>query len=285
MSKRSERREAERAARKLAQLLRTNSSSEPTACGVACQQSGQQPPAAMQIVTAPETTEADLLARAQAFFERPVAESTPSQAQIDANRMNAQHSTGPVTAAGKAASSRNRTVHGLTAEVSGSPFTVLPGEDQALYNANLAGYKAEWKPTTATELDLVQRLCTHAWLRDRAQRLQDNRLALGLNTPQDYKQFEVLGRYYATHLRAYNKAFADLVRLKRFQMSQKKDEALLERRAQDAQIRFESQKRKAEEHAAKMETIRLKQEAQKQRNERVKVTQTSVNQSAPAAGH
>ena len=136
------------------------------------------------------------------------------------------------------------------------------------------------EPTTATELDLVQRLCTHAWLRDPAQRLQDVYLPLGLTTPQEYKQFEVLGRYYTTHLRAYNKAFADLMRLKRFQMSQRKDEALLERRAQDTQIRFESQKRKTEEHAAKMETIRIKQEAQKQRKHRIKATETTAETAA-----
>ena len=66
-------------------------------------------------------------------------------------------------------------------------------------------------------------------------------------------------------------------------MSQRKDEAMLERRAQDAQIRFESQKRKAEEHAAKMETVRLKQEAQKQRNSRVKVASPVVETTETAA--
>ena len=39
-----------------------------------------------------------------------------TQAQIDANRQNAQHSTGPVTEAGRAAVSQNRTTHGLTGE-------------------------------------------------------------------------------------------------------------------------------------------------------------------------
>jgi hypothetical protein len=126
-------------------------------------------------------------------------------------------------------------------------------------------------------------MATHAWLRHRAQRLQDEKLAQGMNQMQDYKQIDVLARYYNTHLRAYNKAFADLVRLKRFQMSQKKDEALLERRAQDVQIRFESQKRKAEEHAAKMESIRLKQEAQKQRNSRSKVTPSAPETPVPVA--
>ncbi len=210
--------------------------------------------------------------QSQATAAQPSAETpTASHAQITANQANAQLSTGPVTAEGKAISSRNHTTHGLTSEVTGKAFRVLRGEDQAEFDRSLAAYQAEWKPITETERDLVQRLATHAWLRDRALRIQDSRLSLGLNSPQDCKQFEVYGRYYNSHLRAYNKAFADLMRLRSFQMRQKKDEAMLERRGQDAQIRFESQKRKAEEHAVKMETIRLKQEAQRQRNSRLKV--------------
>ena len=47
-----------------------------------------------------------------------------TQAQIDANRRNAQLSTGPKTPEGKATSSQNATQHGLT-----SQRVVLPDED------------------------------------------------------------------------------------------------------------------------------------------------------------
>ena len=51
-----------------------------------------------------------------------------TEAKIEANRANAQHSTGPRTEEGKAASSRNALKHGLTS------FTVLlPTEDPAEY--------------------------------------------------------------------------------------------------------------------------------------------------------
>ena len=40
---------------------------------------------------------------------------TPTEAQVNANRENAKKSTGPRTAEGKAASSRNRLLHGLRA--------------------------------------------------------------------------------------------------------------------------------------------------------------------------
>jgi hypothetical protein len=50
-----------------------------------------------------------------------------TQAQIDANRRNAQHSTGPKTEAGKAKSSRNATRFGLFA----TNACILPGEQEA----------------------------------------------------------------------------------------------------------------------------------------------------------
>ena len=175
--------------------------------------------------------------------------------------------TAPTSQEGKAISSRNHTQHGLTVSVGSGPFKVLPGEDQSDYDNCLLAFKAEWQPATATELDLVERMATYSWLRCRAQRLQDERIAKGMHEMQDYKQFEILSRYHTTHMRAFNKAFADLMRLRTFQMRQKKDEAMLARHAQQMEIRFESQKRKAVEHAAKMETIRLRQEAQKQRNQ------------------
>jgi hypothetical protein len=163
----------------------------------------------------------------------------------------------------------------------GAGYKVLPNESQSQYDSALAIYIKEWNPTTATEFDLVERMATHAWLRHRAQRLQDAIAAQDLTDTKNQKQFQIYGRYYTTHLRSYNKAFADILRLKRFQTTQKKDEAMLERRAQDARFRFESQKRKAEEHAAKIESLRLKLEAQKQRNQRTR-TASPAPEATPA---
>ena len=49
-------------------------------------------------------------------------------AQFAANQANAQHSTGPLTDQGKAASARNRLNHGFR-----SSTVLLPGDDRAEY--------------------------------------------------------------------------------------------------------------------------------------------------------
>ena len=220
-------------------------------------------------------------ARKQSLAEAPPA---VSQAQLTANRANAQLSPGPITPEGKAISARNHTTHGLTCDTAG-PFRVLPGEDQAAYDESLAGFTAEFNPVTETERDLVERLATHRWLRRRALRLQNELLehGNGLSDPRDFKEFQLYDRYSAAHQRAFSKALAEIMRLRTFQMRQKKDEALLQRNAEltavRIQIRFESQKMKAEAHAVKMEIAHLRQEALKQRTQRFQKPQTA----APAA--
>ena len=56
--------------------------------------------------------------------------SKPSPAAAQANRLNAQSSTGPRTAAGKAASAKNALTHGLT-----SKQVVLDTEDASAFDS------------------------------------------------------------------------------------------------------------------------------------------------------
>ena len=53
-----------------------------------------------------------------------------SEKQLEANRRNAQQSTGPKTTEGKAQSSRNNLRHGLTGQIS-----LLPTEDREAHDA------------------------------------------------------------------------------------------------------------------------------------------------------
>lgn len=67
-------------------------------------------------------------------------------AQIDANRRNAQRSTGPRTAQGKAASSRNATTFGLF-----SKHLLLPDEDPAELDAVRGGIFRRLQPVGMLE--------------------------------------------------------------------------------------------------------------------------------------
>jgi hypothetical protein len=91
-----------------------------------------------------------------------------SPAQITANRVNAQFASGPKTAEGKSASSRNATRHGLSA----ATFHVLLHEDQTEFDQLTAGLKAEHQPATLYESFLVEQLSRTWWLLSRAQRLE-----------------------------------------------------------------------------------------------------------------
>jgi hypothetical protein len=87
---------------------------------------------------------------------------TPSQAQIDANRRNAEKSTGPRTAAGKASSSRNRLLHGLRAQ----KHLVLD-EDPDDFLDLLADLQDRFQPSGDGEDRIVMRIAAAQWRLDR----------------------------------------------------------------------------------------------------------------------
>ncbi len=86
-------------------------------------------------------------------------------AQIDANQLNAQSSTGPTSEEGKQASSQNRTTHGLCHNH--TCFYLLAGEDPQKYSELYTSLKEEHQPQTETERILVRHLAQHEWLRTR----------------------------------------------------------------------------------------------------------------------
>ncbi|MBK9171349.1 MAG: hypothetical protein IPM24_28380 [Bryobacterales bacterium] len=91
-----------------------------------------------------------------------------TETQIAANRRNAQHSTGPRTPEGKAASSRNAAVAGLF-----SRHLVLTGvEDPAEFKALLDGLLEDFQPQTAHQQILVTRYARQLWLSQRIARME-----------------------------------------------------------------------------------------------------------------
>ncbi len=131
----------------------------------------------------------------------------PSRAEI--NRANSQHSTGPVTVEGKLASSRNSLKHGLA-----SGQVILPGEDPSAFESLLTALVDEHQPSGPTQELLINEMAQSYWLSQRALRLQNECFtAEGV----DDKRLSLYMRYHTTHQRAFHKALAALLKLKKEQ--------------------------------------------------------------------
>ena len=167
-----------------------------------------------------------------------------SEARAQANRQNAQHSTGPTTPAGVAASSQNRTVHGL-ARHNGS-FRLLPMEKRDKYEALQTELSDEHQPTTPTEAILVNSMAEPLWLSQRSQSLQETCIDFMTGQIKDAKMFSLYLRYQTTHTRAFHKSLNDLIKLR------------AEKRK--AEVGFEAQNRKAEEIRIKNEQHEMKKQ-------------------------
>jgi hypothetical protein len=81
-----------------------------------------------------------------------------TQKQIEANRRNAEKSTGPRTPEGKAAVRLNALRHGMRART-----VVLPGEDRQEFERLCDVLEAEWQPRTATELFYLEQMAVSQW--------------------------------------------------------------------------------------------------------------------------
>ena len=150
-------------------------------------------------------------------------------AQIAANRLNAQKSSGPKSLGGQVRSSFNGLRHGLYAR-----DVVLPGEDRAAYEDLLENLGRDLKPEGLMEEQLVQSICDLWWRLGRTAAIE-----AGLLNPDwsedpragrrvsgggplvdafrvaidDTKTLDLLGRYEARLQRALTRNLASLERL------------------------------------------------------------------------
>ncbi len=90
-----------------------------------------------------------------------------SQKRIDANRRNAQRSTGPRTPEGKSRSRFNGLRHGLAATV-----RVLPGEDPAAFQARVDAVVESFAPQNQVQVNLLERVAATTWSLERATRAE-----------------------------------------------------------------------------------------------------------------
>ena len=139
--------------------------------------------------------------------------TTSSDRRIEANRRNAQLSTGPRTPEGKARAAQNRLTHALT-----SPnHNILPGEDPEAYNRLLSTLMEEHDPMGETETHQVELLAHNQWKLRRAARLENEAFedSLSPETGRFTLTDAVMraARYMASIRRSYSLALAELHRL------------------------------------------------------------------------
>ena len=91
----------------------------------------------------------------------------PSLKQIQANRLNAQKSTGPRTSAGKANSRFNALKAGIDAAAE-----VIPGEDPGELSALTVEYYERFTPDRPEQYALVDSLIANDWLLRRLRRIE-----------------------------------------------------------------------------------------------------------------
>ncbi len=103
-----------------------------------------------------------------------------TEAQIRANRRNAQKSTGPRTSQGKAAISQNAVKHGLLARQ-----VIITSESQADFRLYRARILAELTPVSPMESMLAERIVTLSWRLKRTGCIQ-NQTIDALNAPKAF---------------------------------------------------------------------------------------------------
>jgi len=130
--------------------------------------------------------------------------------QIEANRRNARKSTGPRTATGRAASSRNALRHGLTAYQ-----IVIADESEAEFTAFYRERYESLAPVDPVGEGLVERIITCEWRLRRTYRVEA-RLMSKIEAPYSLSlilnQLGALSRYEAALDRALQRARHDFER-------------------------------------------------------------------------
>jgi hypothetical protein len=125
-----------------------------------------------------------------------------SEKQIAANRENAQHSTGPSTAEGKARSAINAVKSGLTGRT-----ILLPNEDVPVYEAHVASLTSQYAPVGYAEQTLVQSIADAEWRLQRIPSLEFGFYAMGniefgplfANQPEHLHTSLIQNRTYVTY--------------------------------------------------------------------------------------
>ncbi len=111
-------------------------------------------------------------------------------AQLAANRLNSQKSTGPRSVEGKAASRFNALKHAASAK-----SLVIPGENEANFAELAAAYHEQFQPVGPEEALLVEKIIGADWTQRRMDRIE-NEVLNALISQQDESEENPLGAAY-----------------------------------------------------------------------------------------
>ncbi len=139
-----------------------------------------------------------------------------SQAKQDANRANAQHSTGPTSPEGKANSSRNAVNHGLSAQ----PNTLFASDTEAQNNfgQHIQKLRKDCLPEGSLEEETFRRYAFATFQINRAQALELQAQDRWVNDPDHPKWFSQMERFIklgALQERRADKSLNELRKLQR----------------------------------------------------------------------
>jgi hypothetical protein len=116
--------------------------------------------------------------------------------QIEANRRNAQRSTGPRSAAGKAVSRLNALKSGIDAN-----SHVIPGEDATELETLAERYYQRWQPATPEEIFLLDAMIAADWLKRRMNKVEAQLWASTFDSDGEHPLADAFGRRDSTHIR------------------------------------------------------------------------------------
>ncbi len=105
----------------------------------------------------------------------------PSEAQLRANRLNAQKSTGPRTEEGKQRASLNATRHGLTGQV-----LTLTAEELKALQVLIVDFEKQYQPVTTQEKHLVHMLGQLQFRLHRIMATEHNLFAIGITENSEF---------------------------------------------------------------------------------------------------
>ena len=131
-----------------------------------------------------------------------------TQKQIDANRRNAQKSTGPKTPEGKTAVRLNSLQHGLRANT-----IILPGESREEYDQLHAEMESEWRPQSATARFYLDQMVIAQWKLRRLEVAEAHLLSQDLEATKQIPLLDYLSRCQNRLERSFTRAQRELERL------------------------------------------------------------------------